>query len=64
MRTGRLLALAPGFVGLYRVDVQLTGGVPTGDGIAVVLRQNGIAVVLRQNGIASNPNLPVSIPIR
>jgi len=55
MRTGRLLALAPGFVGLYRVDVELTGGVPTGD---------GIAVVLRQNGIASNPNLPVAIPIR
>ena len=47
--------LAPGFVGLYRVDVQLTSGVPTGD---------AVAVVLRQNGIASNPNLPVSIPIR
>jgi uncharacterized protein (TIGR03437 family) len=47
--------LAPGFVGLYQVNVQLTSSVPTGD---------AVPMVLRQNGLASNPTLPVSLPIR
>jgi uncharacterized protein (TIGR03437 family) len=47
--------LAPGFVGLYQVNVVLTPGVPTGP---------AVPLVLRQNGIPSNPNLPVSIPIQ
>jgi uncharacterized protein (TIGR03437 family) len=47
--------LTPGFVGLYQVNVNLTSGVPTGD---------NIPVVLRQNGIESNPNLPILISIR
>ena len=47
--------LTPDSVGLYQVNVKLTSGVPTGD---------GQAVVITQNGLVSNPNLPVSIPIR
>jgi hypothetical protein len=35
--------------------VNLTSGVPTGD---------NIPVVLRQNGIQSNPNLPILISIQ
>jgi uncharacterized protein (TIGR03437 family) len=45
--------LAPGYVGLYQVNVVLTG-VPSGTH----------PVVLRQNGITSNINLPVAIPIQ
>ena len=47
--------LAAGYVGLYRVNVTLTSGVPTGD---------NLPVVIRQNGIESNPNLPILISIR
>ncbi|HWP85865.1 MAG TPA: hypothetical protein VNN17_11780 [Terriglobia bacterium] len=47
--------LAPGFVGLYQVNVVLPPGVPTGP---------AVPLVIRQNGIVSNPNLPVSIPIQ
>ena len=45
--------LAPGFVGLYQVNVVLTGVAP-----------GNHAVVLQQNGITSNPSLPVSIPVQ
>ncbi|MBI2818952.1 MAG: hypothetical protein HYX73_03150, partial [Acidobacteria bacterium] len=47
--------LTPGYVGLYQVNVTLSGGVPTGD---------NLPVVIRQNGIESNPNLPIRISIR
>lgn len=46
--------LTPGYVGLYQVNVKLTDGVPTGD---------GVAVELEQNGISSNPILPITISI-
>ena len=45
--------LAPGFVGLYQVNVLLTGVAP-----------GTHALVVRQNGITSNPNLPVAIPVQ
>jgi len=44
--------LAPGFVGLYQVNVVLVSGVPTGG-------RN--SVVITQNGVASNPALPATI---
>ncbi|MBI4480178.1 MAG: hypothetical protein HY651_09165 [Acidobacteria bacterium] len=47
--------LATGFVGVHRVDVQLSSQVPKGD---------VIPLVIRQKGIISNPNSPVTIPIR
>jgi uncharacterized protein (TIGR03437 family) len=47
--------LAPGFVGLYQVNVQLPPNAPTG---------NAVPVVIQQAGIISNPELPVAIPIR
>src|SRR5262249_27684480 len=47
--------LAPGFVGLYQVNVVLLTNVPVG---------SSVPVVVTQNGIASNPNVPVNIPIR
>jgi len=47
--------LTPGYVGLYQVNVNLTGSVPTGD---------NIPVVLKQNGIESNPILPILLSIR
>jgi uncharacterized protein (TIGR03437 family) len=45
--------LAPGYVGLYQVNAVLPE-MPAGTH----------ALVLRQNGIASNPILPVSIPVQ
>jgi len=45
--------LAPGFVGLYQVNVQLPSGVAPGDA----------SLVIRQNGIPNNPDLPVSLPV-
>jgi uncharacterized protein (TIGR03437 family) len=47
--------LAPGFVGLYQVNVFIPAGAPLGD---------AVPIVIKQNGIASNPNLPVTIAIR
>ena len=47
--------LAPGFVGLYQVNVILASAVAPGD---------AVPVVIKQNGITSNPNLPINIPIR
>ena len=47
--------LVPGLVGLYQVNVVLSTSAPNGD---------DVPVVLIQNGIASNPNLPVTIPVR
>lgn len=47
--------LAPNFVGLYQVNAVVPAGVAPGD---------AVEVVLRQNGISSNPNLPITIPIR
>jgi uncharacterized protein (TIGR03437 family) len=44
--------LAPGFVGLYQVNVVLTPNLTAGDDVAVVIRQNGI------------PSNSVSIPLR
>ena len=47
--------LAPTYVGLYQVNVVLPTSVTPGD---------AVPIVIRQNGILTNPNLPVSIPIR
>ena len=47
--------LAPGFVGLYQVNVQLPTTVTPGD---------QVEVVILQNGIPSNPELPATIPVR
>jgi uncharacterized protein (TIGR03437 family) len=47
--------LTPGFVGLDHVRVTLTGAVPTG---------NDIPVVIKQNGIQSNPDLPILLSIQ
>jgi len=47
--------LAPGFVGLYQVNVVLPSTVTPGD---------AVPVVVRQNGIVSNPDLPATIPVR
>ncbi|OFW29325.1 MAG: hypothetical protein A3J28_00900 [Acidobacteria bacterium RIFCSPLOWO2_12_FULL_60_22] len=46
--------LAPGFVGLYQVNVILPTSVPPGD---------AVPVFIRQNGITSNINLPATIPV-
>jgi uncharacterized protein (TIGR03437 family) len=46
--------LAPGFVGLYQVNVQLPTTVTPGD---------NVEVVIRQNGIPSNPGSPARIPV-
>ena len=35
--------LAPGFVGLYQVNVQVPAEAPTGDGVEVVLSIGGVA---------------------
>ena len=47
--------LAPGFVGLYQVNVRLPATVTPGD---------NVEVVIRQNGIISNPDRPATIPVR
>jgi len=47
--------LAPGFVGLYQVNVVLPAAVTPGE---------AVPLVIRQNGITSNPNLPANIPVR
>lgn len=47
--------LAPGFVGLYQVNVVVPAGVAPGD---------AVSVVLRQNGVPSNPDQPITIPVR
>ena len=46
--------LAPGFVGLYQINVLLPGIVQPG---------NEVTVVLEQNGIPSNTSFPVTIPV-
>jgi len=35
--------LAPGFVGLYQVNVQIPQGVAAGDAVPLVISQNGVA---------------------
>ena len=47
--------LAPGFVGLYQVNVQLPTTVTPGD---------AVEVVILQNGIPSNPDRPATIPVQ
>jgi uncharacterized protein (TIGR03437 family) len=47
--------LAPGFVGLYQVNVVLPSTVAPGD---------NVLVVVSQNGIPSNPDRPATIPVR
>jgi uncharacterized protein (TIGR03437 family) len=47
--------LAPGFVGLYQVNVQVPATVTPGD---------AVEVAIRQNGISSNPDRPATIPIQ
>jgi uncharacterized protein (TIGR03437 family) len=47
--------LAPGFVGLYQVNVVLGASVPTGD---------SVPLEVLQNGIVSNASLPATIPVR
>ncbi|MBI2819857.1 MAG: hypothetical protein HYX73_07745 [Acidobacteria bacterium] len=46
--------LAPGFVGLYRVNAVVPQGAPTGD---------AVPIVITQNGIPSNPDLPATLPV-
>jgi len=46
--------LAPGFVGLYRVDLIVPSGVTAG---------GEVPIVITQNGIPSNPELPATIPV-
>ena len=47
--------LAPGFVGLYQVNVLLPTTVEPGD---------SVEVVIRQNGVPSNPDRPATIPVQ
>ena len=47
--------LAPGFVGLYQVNVVVPSGVAPGD---------AVPLVLTQNGIVANPDLRVTIPVQ
>ena len=47
--------LAPGLVGLYQVNVSLPPTVTPGE---------DVIVLIKQKGIPSNPNSPVSIPVR
>ena len=46
---------APEFVGIYQINVLLIPEIPLG---------NEVPVVIEQNRILSNPNAPVTIPIR
>ena len=43
--------LAPGLIGLYRIDLQIPADVPSGD----------LSIVVTQNGVASNPAI---LPVR
>ena len=47
--------LAPGFVGLYQVNVVVPSGVEPGD---------AVPLLLTQNGIVANPDQPVTIPVQ
>jgi len=40
--TVQFAGLAPGFVGLYQVNVQIPAGVPPGPAVPLVLLQNGV----------------------
>lgn len=46
--------LAPGFVGLYQVNVTVPGGVQTGP---------SVPIILRQNGVPANPAQTLTIPV-
>ncbi|MCX6616467.1 MAG: IPT/TIG domain-containing protein, partial [Acidobacteria bacterium] len=47
--------LAPGFVGLYQVNVVVPEGATPG---------SAVPLVLRQNGLVSNPDSPITIPVQ
>jgi uncharacterized protein (TIGR03437 family) len=47
--------LAPGFVGLYQVNVVVPENVTPG---------SAVPLVLRQNGLVSNPDSPITIPVQ
>ena len=47
--------LAPGFVGLYQINVTVPSLVRPGE---------EVPIVLRQSGIPSNANFPVVVPVR
>jgi len=47
--------LAPGFVGLYQVNVVVPEGATPG---------STVPLVLRQNGLVSNPDSPITIPVQ
>ena len=47
--------LAPGFVGLYQVNVVVPAGVAPGD---------AVPLVLTQNGIVANPDQAITIPVQ
>jgi len=47
--------LTPGLVGLNQINVRVPANAPLGD---------AVPVVVRQNGVPSNPNIPVTIPVR
>jgi len=47
--------LTPGLVGLNQINVRVSANAPLGD---------TVPVVVRQNGVPSNPNIPVTIPVR
>ncbi len=47
--------LAPGFVGLYQVNVVVPAGVAPG---------GAVPLVLTQNGIVANPDQPITVPVQ
>ncbi len=51
----RFQGLAPNFVGLYQVNAVVPSGVAPG---------SAVPLVITQNGVPSNPDLPVTIPVR